>query len=171
MNYKIRGYIRGTMMRSKAKLLEKLANEFLEESLSDYDFGTVKIADAPPGPSMGEANLGPAIQDAFFGPPSPGFGHPEFVARIGKPESNFTAATQDVTGQIVIDITVDASAKRAAFKVQASPSNKIGPIQKALEADYLAMYKKSPSAFFQAGLASGKVRPPDIHGTTNVTTM
>jgi hypothetical protein len=155
-------------MRSKTKLLESLANQFLENTYNEKEVN-VKLAQVP---QTQESNLGPAVQDAFFGPPSPGLGHPEFVKKLGTPESNFTKATQDVSGQIVIDIMVDAPAKRAIFIVKAAVKPQVkAAIEAALVADYTAMYGKSPSVQLQERLAAGTVRPANIRGTANVTTL
>ncbi len=103
-------------MRSKSKLLESLALEELADSfldeLSDYDFGAVKVAEAP---KSKESNLIPAINDAFFGPPTHGTGPTEFVAKISKPGSNFNKAAGTVSGKITIKVTVDAPKQVAAF--------------------------------------------------------
>jgi len=167
------GVYKGIMMRSKSKLLESLAlenlvDEFLDE-LSDYDFGTVKIAELP---KSKESNLIPAINDAFFGPPTHGTGPDAFVARINKPDSNFNKAAGMLKGKITVKITVDAAKQTATFlTVGPGVGTHADLLQKALEADYVAMYGKTPAAQLAERLASNQINPPDIHGTATVMTV
>ncbi len=178
--FTIRRYIRGTMMRSKAKLLESLATEFLESSAGDQityldevefenEEPSIKVAQSP---KAQEANLTPAVNDAFFGPPAHGLGPDAFVARISRPDSNFNKAAGSVQGKITINIIVNAPAKAASFQVKGSGIKaQAVAIQKALEDDYALMYGKSPAAQLSERLAANLIRPADIHGSATVTTI
>jgi hypothetical protein len=122
-----------------------------------------------------ESNQGPVIEDAFFGEPSPGFGHPEFVKRLNKPDSNFQHAAATVQGQITIGCKVDAASGFADFTVAVNPAPKDPKVVQALKAalvkDFVAMYKKTPMEFLKGRLAVNQIRPPTVSGETVVTTM
>lgn len=143
---------------SEAKLLEKMANEFFENT---------KLAQ-----QARESNLVPAINDAFFGPPSHGLGPEAFIARISRADSNFNKEAGSVQGKITINIVVNAPAKTAAFEVKGpGVKDQAKAIQKALEADYSLMYGKTPTAQLGERLAANQVRPPDISGRATVATI
>lgn len=169
-------------MRSKEKLLESLANQFLESSAGNHvmyldkdevefcdEESTTKVAQST---KSQESDLIPAINDAFFGPPAHGLGPDAFVAQISKPDSNFNKAAGSIQGKITVNILVNAPAKSAVFQVKGPGVKTFANIlQQALEADYKVMYGKTPSAQFVERLAGGLIRPADIHGSATVTTV
>jgi hypothetical protein len=138
------------------KSLKKLA------SIADkFERKIAQQVSAPP-PTV-ESDQRPVIMDAFFGP----MGEKRFMDQINSSGSAFQQAAGDVEGKISINVKVDAGSKAAQFVT--TPN--LPKLQQALTRDFAAVFKTDPKSLFQQRLSKNEVRPSNVSGTTNLTTM
>lgn len=130
-----------------------------------------KFSQKNTAPQIGESNQIPAIQDAFFGPPSTSKGQEAFLKFINNSSSNFQKSVQNVKGTIGIQVYVDAPSKKANFVVLVNPPVLAKQIIDALRKDYFVFYKELPEQQLQRRLSVGEIRPPSVSGLAPFTTM